>query len=291
MILQNPTLQLHIEPPQSGYVSSRFDWTGKIVRVLFHGKEVTGVERPEWADLPIGGKGLFNEFGMNKPVGFEETPIGGWFHKIGIGLLKKEETQYIFNKNYQVKPAAFTLRQDGQKLTIFCQSASVNGYAYQLKKEIEIWEDHFRILYRLHNTGEKAILTDEYTHNFIAIDSQGISSDYQLSLPFAIQPDTFGETVNPEGKVEIGQKDFRFNGTPTDQFFFSKLSGGQKVKAIWELRHHGAKVGLRETGSFPTSLINLWGWKHVISPELFFELRVEAGEVCEWSRKYEVFRF
>ena len=26
-------------------------------------------------------KGLYNEFGIASPIGFEETPMGGWFHK------------------------------------------------------------------------------------------------------------------------------------------------------------------------------------------------------------------
>lgn len=291
ILLQNNSLQVHIEPPQSGYLSSRFDWTGKIIKVLFKDSPVTGVERPEWSDLPVGGKGLFNEFGMNKPVGFEETAIGDWFQKIGVGLLKKEEAQYIFNKDYQVRPATFSFKQEDQKLTIHCESEQVNGYAYHLEKTIALVDRQIIISYQLHNTSEKAIITDEYTHNFLAIDQGLMGRDYQLSFPFTIQPDAFGETVNPEEKLEVGQKDFRFTGTPEEQFFFSNLSGNQSVAARWELRHHTSRLGIRERGSFLTSSVNLWGWKHVISPELFFEVAVEAGELCEWTRKYEVFRF
>lgn len=290
ILLQYKTLQLHIEPPESGYISSRFDWTGKIVKVQFQDILVSGVERPEWENLPIGGKGFFNEFGMNKPLGFEKTAIGGWFHKIGVGVLKKEEAQYIFNKDYQMKPAEFTIQATPHKLILTCYSEAVNGYAYRLTKEIEVFEDHFRILYQLQNTGEKTIITDEYTHNFITIDKQLIGKDYKLSFPFSIKPEAFGETVNPEGKIEVGQNKFTFNGTPEDQFFFSKLSGNNTVKAAWELRHHKNNIGIRETGSFQTPLVNLWGWKHVVSPELFFELNVEAGDSCEWSRRYDVFQ-
>lgn len=291
ILLQNNSLQVHIEPPLSGYISSRFDWTGKIVKVLFQDIPITGVERPEWSELPIGGKGLFNEFGMNKPVGFEETAIGDWFQKIGVGLLKKEEAQYIFNKDYQVRPANFSLNQEDQKLILHCESEKANGYAYRLEKTIELVDRQLIISYLLHNTGEKAIITDEYTHNFLAIDHALMGQDYELSFSFTIQPEAFGETVNPEEKLEVGSNGFRFNGTPEEQFFFSNLSGSQSVAATWELRHHTSRIGIRETGSFPTSSVNLWGWKHVISPELFFEVVVEAGEVSKWTRTYEVFRF
>ena len=53
--------------------------------------------------------------------------------------------------------------------------------------------------------------------------------------------------------------------------------------------HHATGIGLRETGSFPTSAINLWGWCHVISPELFIEINLEPGNAMEWSRQYHVF--
>ena len=34
-------------------------------------------------------KDFINEFGIDTALGFDETDIGGWFHKIGIGFIKK----------------------------------------------------------------------------------------------------------------------------------------------------------------------------------------------------------
>ena len=73
------------------------------------------------------------------------------------------------------------------------------------------------------------------------------------------------------------------------QFFFGNLTGGQTVDASWELVNSGTGIGIRETGSFKTNKINLWGWKQVISPELFFSIRVEPGKELEWSRTYTIF--
>lgn len=44
-------------------------------------------------------KGFYNEFGIDTPIAYEETKEGGYFHKIGIGLLKKEEEQYWFSNS------------------------------------------------------------------------------------------------------------------------------------------------------------------------------------------------
>jgi hypothetical protein len=158
-----------------------------------------------------------------------------------------------------------------------------------LKKEIELLESGFIIKYYLKNTGEKTITTDEYDHNFIAIDKQLIGRDYILRFPFLIRPELFTGTVNPEGLVEIGQKEFTFKGTPGEQFFFSNLSGSENVDAAWELINTKTKIGIRSTGSFKTAKVNLWGWKHVISPELFFDISVAPGQEIGWSRTYTVF--
>jgi len=44
------------------------------------------------------------------------------------------------------------------------------------------------------------------------------------------------------------------------------------VAAFWELINTKNKIGISETGSFNTTRVNLWGWKHVISPELFYDI-------------------
>ena len=99
----------------------------------------------------------------------------------------------------------------------------------------------------------------------------------------------FNSNVNPEGKVEIGQNEITFNDVPEEQFFFSNLTGGNSVQANWELINTNAKIGLREKGNFYTNKINLWGWQHVISPELFFNIHAKPGELVEWSRTYEIY--
>ena len=150
-------------------------------------------------------------------------------------------------------------------------------------------ETGFIINYHLKNTGEKTIQTNEYVHNFLAVNKELTGSDYKLKFPFQIKPALFEGNVNPEKKVDIGQKEVTFNGTPDEQFFFGNLSGKETVDASWELINTENKIGIKETGSFKTAKVNLWGWKHVISPELFFNIHAEPGKDVEWSRTYTVF--
>jgi hypothetical protein len=289
-ILKNKDLEIHIDLPDENYKASRFDRTGKIVKVKFQNVLLSSVERTDCENEDHFGKGFYNEFGIDTALGFDEAEIGDWFHKIGVGLLKKDDNQYLFSKNYEIKPAEFTVITELDRILINCSSESVNGYSYVLKKEIELYESKFRIKYYLQNTGEKEIVTNEYSHNFIAINKDRIGNNYVLKFPFQLKPERFEETVNSERKVDIGQNEIKFKGTPKEQFFFSNLSGSETIDAAWEIINLSAKVGIRETGNFQTNKVNLWGWKHVISPELFVDLHIKPGQSAEWSRTYHVYK-
>lgn len=287
--LINDTLEIHIDLPHEGYRLARFDWTGKITAVKFRGKWISSTEKDQQeANAPYG-RGFYNEFGIDAPTGYAEVEPGEWFHKIGVGLLRRDNKPYDFAKAYDIQPAAFEVTEGLNKLQLVCRGPSYNGYSYVLAKEIRLLERGFKISYRLSNTGEKAILTNEYNHNFLAMDKGLIGADYVLNFPFQIQPSRFGKTVNPEALVIIGQKKMTFKGNPQEPFYFSNLSGGEWVEAFWQLEHRSKKLGITETGSFQTNSINLWGCGHVISPELFIELKVEPGQSTKWSRTYAIY--
>lgn len=289
-ILKNKNLEIHIDLPLENYNFSRFDWTGKIVKVKFQNIQLTSMESYDVQNENHAGKGFYNEFGIDTALGFDETDIGGWFHKIGVGLLKKGDAKYSANKNYEIQPAEFKITTELEKLLICCKSKSINGYSYVLKKEIELQDNSFSIKYYLKNTGKKDIITDEYVHNFMAINKELIGDNYILKFPFQLKPLLFIESVNPEQKVEIGRNNIKFSGCPRETFFFSNLTGFKNVDAQWELLNLESSIGLSETGSFQTNKVNLWGAKHVISPELFYDISIQPGQSTQWSRMYNFFR-
>jgi len=288
-ILKNENLELHIDEPSENYNFSRFDWTGKIVKVKFKNIQLSSVESTDCENENHFGKGFYSEFGIDTALGFDEVEVGGWFHKIGVGLLKKDDTQYLFSKNYEIKPAEFKVVPKSNKIIISCKSDTLCGYSYLLRKEIEIHDSSFTIKYYLENTGKKDIITNEYCHNFTAINKDLIGGNYILKFPFQLKPKSFGETVNSEQKVDVGINDIKFNGTPNEPFFFSFLNGSEKIGAAWELINLKSKIGISEVGSFKTDKVNLWGCKHVISPELFFNIFIKPGESIKWSRNYNLF--
>lgn len=289
-ILANKNLEITIDYPLENYVSPRFDWTGKIVDIKFKNIQLAGIEDCDTQNENQIGKGLYNEFGIYTALGFEEAKIGDWFHKIGVGLLKKSHPTYAFDHDYEIKPAKFQMKTANKSVLITCTAPASKGYSYELQKEIFIEGSGFSISYRLKNTGSKPIETDEYVHNFLTINNELIGENYCLNFPFELKPTKFTETVNPDMAVDIKNNKVTFNRSPNNQFFFSNLSGGQRVDATWELTNLKAKIGIREKSSFQTKKVNLWGWKHVISPELFFDIKVQPGQSLAWTRNYELFR-
>lgn len=289
-ILQNSELEIHFDKPKEGYDFSRFDWTGKITLVKFQGEPVTTTERRDKADIDKFGCGLYNEFGIDTALGFNEASMGDWFLKIGVGALRKQTASYQFTYPYEIRPARFDIKAGDDKISMNCLSEILNGYGYELKKEFQLYNKRLTIDYELKNTGSKPIATEEYVHNFLGFNGQTIDAEYVLKFPFEIDPDGIGETVNPEGKVIVGKREIRFSGTPREQFFFSCLNGTKPVRAIWELEHSKRNTAVRESVSFTSKKVNLWGWKHVISPEIFCQIHLEAGESVVWSRAYDFYR-
>lgn len=287
--IKNDILEVHIDQPMKGYSYSRFDWTGKITEVKYRNIPVTTIERTDNIDSNLFGKGLYNEFGIETALGFEEIETGDWFHKIGVGALKKEDKPYLFSDPYEIRPAGFEIETKPYKIIMQCRSEVLNGYAYLLKKEFIIKENTLVIRYHLKNTGEKGIHTDEYVHNFMAINKAPIGKDYVLRFPFHFEEDRFEMFVNPEKQLAPGPNEIRFNGSPREQFFISHLNGRETVPASWELQNTKHKLGVRERMSFSTEKVNLWGWEHVVSPELFQQISIEPGDTSEWSRTYEFF--
>ncbi|MGV6831373.1 MAG: hypothetical protein ACWA5P_07425 [bacterium] len=287
-ILKNKLLEIHIDEPLENYNFSRFDWSGKISKLSFKGITLTTTERTDDVDQNQFGQALYNEFGIEGALGFQEAEQGDWFHKIGIGLLKKDTKNYDFMHYYKVKPAQFSVTKEMDSINLKCNSDFYLGYAYRLNKKIELLENGFKIFYELINTGEKEIHTSEYVHNFLGFNKDPMNPSYILNFPFDIDQNTFNESVNTEGKIKVNRNGFGFKDIPIDQFFFSNISGNNSVNASWELLHKKLKISLKESTNFKTNKINLWGWQHVISPELFHTIHLKPNESTSWERTYAI---
>ncbi|MEN8797975.1 MAG: hypothetical protein ABF293_01925 [Flavobacteriaceae bacterium] len=287
-ILRSGDLEIHVDEPSEGYNFSRFDWTGKITRLRFRNTPLCTTELKGTNFSSRYGMGLYNEFGIDRALGYDDAEPGEWFLKIGVGALKRKPEPYLFSNSYQIEPARFETEHMTSGIVFHCVSDNINGYSYKLRKEILLEDQSLVLNYYLKNIGEKDIVTDEYTHNFMAVNQDPIGEAYVLKFPFELKPGASGEVVDPEKKVEMVDDRIRFLGTPVDQFFFSHLNGQEAVPANWQLEHRESNIRVQETGSFHSGKVNLWGWQHVVSPELFHRFTLNPGESTQWSRTYHI---
>jgi hypothetical protein len=290
--LKNRDLALTVESAGEKYRGSRFDWNGFVSQARFRGVTLLGQEKPFLQRNPaLFGRGLHNEFGIKKCIGYDDCAVGEWFPKIGTGWLKKDEKPYFFYTQYPLEPLSFECDAVGKTEASFvCESGERNGYAYRYVKRISLEDSTFRIRYELRNAGSKPIETDEYVHNFLCIGGRRMDEGYSLSFPWKLDPAHFVETSNPDGiLVPTGNRMDVVDQTDS-QFYFGGLSEGVSpddgLCASWTLSDSRRKISLSEKSPFIPSGVHVWGWTRVISPEVFFPFRVEPGATVSWERVY-----
>lgn len=281
--LRNDRLSVEISYPGKKYCGSRFDWMGFITQVTLDKKHTFCVPESLEKGKGSGGCGLCGEFGIHEPVGYDETPVGGYFHKIGIGLLKKPDMQpYDFFRKYEVMPADSSVFNDRTSADLSLVVPVHNGYGYIYRKSIGLGENQLKITYFLTNTGDKSISTTEYCHNFIGIDNNSIGSSYSLKLPCRINMSEVRGPVNTDDNIFFWPDGFCGE-------FYCQLSDYKKEGFSWEVYDSKAGSGIRETDDFTIQKFALWGCKHVVSPEAFIKINLEPGASQSWSREYEFF--
>ncbi len=283
--LRNERLEVEIPHPGTVYTGSRFDWNGFITRVVLDGRHTFCVPESLVSGKGSGGQGLCGEFGIDEPVGYEETCTGDYFHKIGAGLLKKTDTEpYDFFRAYSVTPLNISVAATAENAKFHTITANNNGYSYEYVKEVGLDGNSITIRYMLENTGSRKIVTNEYCHNFIGIDNEFVSQSYKLKLPNRI----VAEKV--VGDLYIENNLITWQGTELKREFYCvarEYAGDPEFS--WELYNSNAGVGLREIDDFQVSRFALWGNGHVVSPETFIKLELDPGQSKEWSRKYEFY--
>lgn len=288
--MENEYLRVDIGEP-GNYNRARFDWTGFIRQVtLKDGGHTFCTVESLVEGQGTEGAGLCNEFGIHEPIGYDEIMPGEQFLKIGVGLLTRtNDKPYDFFADYPITPAHVTVETPSQdKVRFISEPQLCNGYAVRLVKELILQGSQLSIAYTLTNTGSKRIETNEYVHNFLSIDGASIGPDYELRFPQRLNSLTESSFA---GNDEILHENHQVTWQqPVSQTFYGQFKGFQEITPFyWELVHKEKGVGIRESGDFPASRIALWGESHVVSPEMFIDIRLNPGETKRWVRVFEFF--
>ncbi len=292
--LENQHLELHVYLPdaESGfYRGQRFDWAGMIDRVEFRAHEFfgewTGPHDPGNAEH---GVGPCEEFDISGPAGYAETPPGGTFLKIGVGMLEKPSREpYHFMNRYKIVNAGKrALRQTSDSLVFIHTLEDTSGYGYVYEKRIVLDDDGpvFYIKHALKNTGSIVLDTHFYNHNFTRIDDSPIDENYRLFFTFPVSA-----RRSITGRAEIRDSGFFLLDRIGKEALFTEIDGLRGVKEDNEfvIENTKAGAGVKISSPFIPEKINLWIADTALCPEAFLSLVITPGETREWHSSYRFF--
>ncbi len=289
-ILNNKILKVELGEPGELYKGSRFDYSGNIRQVTLNEKHTfCGSEKTTYSHLY--GFGLVNEFGIDCPLNYLESQQGEYFIKIGIGKMKKEDNGiYNFFKEYQKSTFKIQVKQKNEvSIEYNSLSPELNGYKFNYCKKIEIRDNTLLINYNIENIGYRDLSSTEYCHNFISFDNCETGKDYNIEFDFSLQPDLFSEFVDPDNIIKVNRRNITWSGLPQNEFFIGNINGDKSFNPFWCIKNLKTKTGVSESVTSDCFKANLWGTKHVVSPELFYQFNLKPGEQKTWTRIYTFF--
>jgi hypothetical protein len=300
--LKNDKLKVKVYLPDAEkgfYRGTRFDHAGVFGEIEFAGHKIFG----PWKDKhdPTNHDDIIGpceEFGIEKPLGYDDAKPGETFLKIGVGELEKpKEDKYSFAKKYKiVKPAGW--KETERDLEVKAKRAPLiewkmeqkaNGYGYEYQKVVSLFgnEATLLIVHSLKNTGEKPIATEVYNHNFFNVDGDSVGPNYSFAFPFELKAQDlkgkFGELVELKGKQ------LRFKDKLDDGFVMAGLTGFDPTRRgdrAFEMRHGPSGVRVSVAYIQPFSKFNIWGIKTTICPEPFTRIELKPGEGMVWRLGY-----
>jgi len=259
IIMSNQQLEAVISKPGKGYTGTRFDWGGIVKQVTLDGRHT---------------------FLSTEKSGFEYDP------QLGYGLIGQFEPGLprMNEGEYQL-----TVNKDS---VIFTKDLEKNdkGWGYKLIKTITLEDRKLVIKCSLDNTGDKAFYFGEYNHNFIMINREPVSENYELEFSFI--PEMSSSAAKGKELMAINSNTISWTRELNDgDEFLCQLKGFEKGKKdnYWRLLHKPSGAGVKASTDFEIVKVQLWGKRHTVCPEVFFQVKVNPGESFQWSRTYEFF--
>ncbi|MBI3923574.1 MAG: hypothetical protein HY318_19300 [Armatimonadetes bacterium] len=279
----------------SGYYrGSRFDWSGMVAQIVYHGHTFTREwlvpHDPTRSDNAIG---LAEEFGtgtagMPGPPGYEEAKPGETFMKIGVGLLERvDESHYRFGYDYRILQPGTWQTRTGKRWVEFSQEMKQErgwGYRYTKRVHLSPSRPELRITHTLTNLGAKTINQNHYCHNFLSIDREPIGPGYRLTFPFKVSLER-----DPGPLAEVIGRSILFHETPLEgHAAFSALTGFSTAARDNAVTVENTKSGaeVRIQGTQAPCRFQVFATHRVVCPEPFILITLLPGQTTSWMTRY-----
>lgn len=302
-------LKLYLPDPKRGYYrGTRFDWSGTIGSLEYQGREYYGPwfdsVDPKVHDFRFLGdhiiaspcsadSGPVDEFQTKgTALGWDEAPVGGTFIKIGVGVLRKDDVNYDYVKQYEIVNSGRWTVESRRDSLEFVQDLSdpASGYGYVYRKVIRLVEGKPEMVleHHLKNTGRRTIQSSVYNHNFLVLDKQAPGPDFVITVPFQIRPPN---PPNTELAQVHGNQVVYLKMLRNEDVMETLLGGFGESPRDNDIRIENRRVGagVRITGDQPLSKLNLWSIRTVLAVEPFIVMTIEPGGEFTWKTTYDYY--
>jgi hypothetical protein len=179
----------------------------------------------------------------------------------------------------RVMPVGVEQKSDEQ-VTFTQTSEIINGWGWKLNKNFSIDGASLTIDYALENIGEKPLTTEQYNHNFLAINHQTVGPTYEMKTSFPLQCEV------ADGDIQIEGPNFKLTDIPATYIYARQTNCTGLKNVEWKLVHLPSGYGVRVKECFSLFKFALWAKSHVISPEFFVWIDVPPGVTQTWQREY-----
>jgi hypothetical protein len=283
-----------IDAAQGFYNGTRFDQAGVVTSLTLNGREFYGpwFERtaPEVLDYTYVGEdivagpdsaisGPVEEFA---PLDFEAKP--GLFVKPGVGVLYQPDTQpYDHYRHYRILDAGQRSTKVTKTGVTFTQAVANAGYGYTYEKTLSLvpGKPQLLITHRLRNTGQRAISTSVYDHNFLRITPG--NGGVAVTFPFA----PMAANPPPPDLMRIQGNTLTYLRPMTNKERVSFLvTGFGKTPAEYDFTVAATGGSVRVQGDQPVTRMNIFSVDRVQSVEPYIAIDLAPGGEKRWTYTY-----
>jgi len=285
-----------INAAQGFYNGTRFDQAGVVTSLTLNGREFYGPwfekTAPEVLDYTYVGEdivagpdsavsGPVEEFA---PLGFEAKP--GLFIKPGVGLLYQPDNQvYDHYRHYRIMDAGERTTRVTKTNVTFTQTLNGLGYGYVYEKTLSLvpGKPQLLITHQLRNTGQKAINTSVYDHNFLKLIHG--NGGTKITFPFALS----AASPPPADLMRIQGNSLTYLRPMTNKERISfLLTGFGRTAADYDFTiEDTAQLGaVRVQGDQPITRLNIFSVDRVQSVEPYIAIDLLPGAEKRWTYTY-----
>ncbi len=294
--ISNGQIRMKLYLPEGdnpSYQGTRFDWAGIAYSIQYEGHEFAGrwypKHDPKIHDALTGPVEEFLE--DDSAHGYDEAKRGGTFVRIGVGSVRRpagEKTYQRFQTYEIVDGGRRTFHKSKDAVVFVHELAHENGYGYRYTKTIRLAEGQpeFTIEHVLKNTGRRAIVTDQYNHNFFVMDDTTTGPGVSIVFPF--EPKARQDL---HGRAEIKGRSLEYlkDLQPGGEDVATEIDGFSPGDYDFRIENRKAGAGVRIRGDRPLSKIYFWSIRSVACPEPYIHLRVEPDKEIRWTLTYDLY--